>query len=72
MVYFSNCSCNNANANQIHKEEVAQALKDAKESYLREHPEERDLVLKYNPEQHLAPTKGKTISYDVCIFLPLQ
>jgi TRIAD3 protein (E3 ubiquitin-protein ligase RNF216) len=42
---------------QMHQEEMHIAYEEAKNAYLERHPEARDLVLKYDPQQHLTGTK---------------
>lgn len=39
---------------KLHQEEMHEAYEEAKKAYIERHPEARDLVLKYDPQQHLA------------------
>lgn len=38
---------------QMHQEEMARAYEEAKRAYIERHPDARDLVMKYDPQQHL-------------------
>jgi len=42
----------------MHQEEMRLAYDEAKKAYLERHPEAKDLVLKYDPQQHLAGNKS--------------
>lgn len=42
---------------ELHKQEMKQAYEAAKKAYIERHPDARDIVLKYDPQQHLAETK---------------
>ncbi|CAF4374210.1 unnamed protein product [Adineta steineri] len=42
---------------QLHQEEMNSAYEEAKQAYIERHPEARDLVLKYDPQQHLNANK---------------
>lgn len=42
---------------KLHQEEMRLAYEEAKKVYLERHPEARDLVLKYDPQQHLVGNK---------------
>ena len=43
---------------KLHQEEMSLAYDEAKMLYIERHPEARDLVLKYDPQQHLVRNKS--------------
>lgn len=45
--------CNDANAVELHRQEVEAAFKKAEEEYLKEHPEAKDIKLKHDPKEHI-------------------
>lgn len=51
-----NCGAN-TDVVQMHQEEMHRAYEEAKAAYVERHPETRDLVLKYDPQQHLTGNK---------------
>lgn len=52
--YFSfSCPVKNHDVRHLHQQEMEQAAESAKKKYLEEHPEARDMVLKYDPLKHL-------------------
>ncbi|CAF0957227.1 unnamed protein product [Rotaria sordida] len=52
----------NTDVVKLHQEEMHLAYEEAKKVYIERHPETRDLVLKYDPQQHLAGSKPKNTS----------
>lgn len=53
--FNNNAECNaNDDVVKMHQEEMRVAYDEAKRAYIERHPEAKDLVLKYDPEQHLA------------------
>jgi TRIAD3 protein (E3 ubiquitin-protein ligase RNF216) len=48
----------NTDVVKLHQEEMHLAYEEAKKAYVERHPEARDLVLKYDPQQHLAGNKS--------------
>lgn len=57
--HFNNNEKCNANLDvvKLHQEEMRLAYEEAKNVYLERHPEAKDLVLKYDPQQHLTAKK---------------
>ena len=49
---FSRCTLSNQ-SEKIHYEETIQAYTNAKNEYLRLHPEAQDMILRYYPISHL-------------------
>jgi len=57
--FNNNTKCNaNDDVVKMHQEEMRLAYDEAKNAYIERHPEARDLVLKYDPQQHLAENKS--------------
>jgi TRIAD3 protein (E3 ubiquitin-protein ligase RNF216) len=59
--HFNNNEKCGANTDVVtmHQEEMRLAYDEAKNAYIERHPEAQDLVLKYDPQQHLAGNKTK-------------
>jgi len=56
--FTNNTKCNaNDDVIKLHQEEMRSAYDEAKQAYIDRHPEARDLVLKYDPQQHLTGDK---------------
>ena len=47
----------NTDVIQLHQEEMTRAYEEAKNAYIERYPEARDLVMKYDPKQHLIEKK---------------
>lgn len=57
--FNNNPDCNAHNdVVQMHQEEMRRAYEEAKQAYLEKHPEAKEIVLKYDPQQHLASDKS--------------
>ncbi|CAF3701950.1 unnamed protein product [Rotaria sp. Silwood1] len=58
--FNNNTKCGaNMDVVKLHQEEMHLAYEEAKKFYIERHPEAKDLVLKYDPQQHLDGSKPK-------------
>ena len=55
--FFEYFSCNQGDMNKLHRDEMLKAATEARDRYLREHPEARDINLKYDPLKHIQECK---------------
>ena len=49
--------CNEGDMNKLHQEEMERAAEEAKNEYLRDHPEAAVINLKHNPVEHIQYSK---------------
>ena len=56
--FNNNTKCNaHDDVIKLHQEEMRAAYEEAKQAYLERHPEATELVLRYDPQQHLSGEK---------------
>lgn len=51
--HFGDGRCGEGNMAKVHRQEMEVAAREAKEEYLRDHPEAADVKLKYDPLKHI-------------------